>query len=218
MTLRGEGSPVVVRCTGIERGERRLFKVLSDGIFGLFGHWEKPKGKSKGRSVYCPGENCRFPACRLNRVWRGYIAALEWMAKSDVWYPQMLEITEHCELDFRGIYQRGQLWELFRLKPTDGKNPPVQARFVNAGDRDQCPPAFDIGPTLRHLYHVEDLGKHIPNPMPPRTVVQLVNAPGPELPQRAEETAPEPMSLDMRHKLRQLANGFAMPSKNGGAH
>ena len=98
-----------VRVHRIDGNTSQFVRMLSTDYKGLFTHYYQK------RSHYCVGETCRIPTHASDRVWKGYVPAeLLLQGKRPVWVPICLEISENLELDFRGVYERGQLWELFK--------------------------------------------------------------------------------------------------------
>ncbi len=149
----------------VAAGESMIVRMLSTDYGGLFTHWVR------GRSQYCGGKECNPINHKLGRVWKGYCAAEKYCKVTKKWLPICLEITEGLELDFRTIYTRGQLWEIWRDMPTEKKQPPTQGKLLEDRGIDSCPPAFDYRPCLMHLYHIEYVDLTSPNPLPPRIIL-----------------------------------------------
>lgn len=148
---------------------------LADTYGGCFTHYKK-------KSHYCKGNDC--PAWLHNcgdTTWKGYAPVVIWNAARNVWMPWVLEMTESLELDLREIVRRGQIWEIWR-DPLGKKSTPVEGKLIE-DDRDpkRVPPAFDIVPVLRGLYHLAQIDLTHKNPMPPRTLVSDIADDGPAI-------------------------------------
>jgi hypothetical protein len=154
-----------LRVFRIDEGKSVHVRLTSSKYGGLTTHW-KPK-----RSHYCVGEDCPAALHKLNSFWKGYGAAEVWCRDSKVWLPICLELTEHLELDFRGKWQVGQIWEISRAKMVGYQHQPTRAAFVRQLPSEQTPPAADILPTLLHLYHVPAIKLDVKNPLPAKTMV-----------------------------------------------
>jgi hypothetical protein len=165
-----------VRVHRIEGTAGQFVRMLSPDYKGIFTHFYQK------RSHYCSGETCRIATHASDRTWKGYVAAeLLLRAPKPVWVPICLEITEYLELDLRGIYQRGQLWELYKMDDGKGKKAAITGRL----HADQ-PPAdlrkpFDIVPCLRALYHRDVVDLKHASPLPPRVFMEEVDAELPEV-------------------------------------
>lgn len=195
-----------LRVTGIEPGGHQIARLLSPRYGGLFYHW------NRGRSVYCTGNDCPAHVHKLPRCWKGYCAVELYRQNDAMWVPTVLEVSEHLELDFRHVYKRGQIWQIWRDKPSKKRNEPVQGRLTEECDPDHVPPPFSIVECLLHLYHVEVIDLSAKNPLPDRVIVKP--SPAEQLPaclrqqhQEHEETADE--MARKRQMLRDhLRNGF----------
>jgi hypothetical protein len=165
-----------VQVLRIEAGFTFELRTLSRSYGGLFVHWVKDKSR------YCAGRECRSDWHKLDRQWRGY-AAVEWYdKKSSLWIPTVWEITENCELDLRGQYDRGQVWRVGRAKGGKGKQEPVSAVLMGFLAADLVPPEWDYRVVLYHLYHITEVDLSHSNPMPSRlTLPPSVQAPGTKL-------------------------------------
>ena len=139
-------------------------RLLANEYAGLFTHFYR------GRSYYCCGKDCRVPSHAIDCTWRGYTPALILTNKAGklYWRPHCLEITEHLELDMRGIFARGQLWEIYRRMGKRGDREPVEGRLHDDPPPADLPPAFDVLPCLRAVHHRTDVELCHPSPMPPR--------------------------------------------------
>ena len=157
-----------LRVFRIDPGERWSVLMLDRTYGGLFVHW------CRGRNLYCDPRGCDGPLHRMQRVWKGYAAAHLWVPRDTFWLPVVLEITESLELDFRGVYGRGQVWELSRDQLSARRKPPVKGKLVEKRPAGQVPDAFDVRSVLMHLYHVDAIDLTSKNPLPPRQLVEPV--------------------------------------------
>jgi hypothetical protein len=155
-----------VRVFRVDPGTAWRVRTLSPVYGGLFTHFVK------NRSRYCDPAGCRPEYPKGERFWRGYFAAELHDAAERCWRPVVFELTEHCELDMRGVYQRGQVWRVEREADKAGKHAPVRAALEGVVDPAQLPAAWDYRPVLFHLYHVEKLDLSASNPLPPRLMLQ----------------------------------------------
>jgi hypothetical protein len=180
---------------------------LSERIGGCFVHW------LRGRSFYCDPRGCPPAKHNSDRQWKGYAAAHLWDAPAALWLPIVLEVTESLELDLRGLYARGQLWEVSRPEQSDRRKTPVAGRLIGTRTPRETPAAFDVKDVLRHLYHTDVIDLTAKNPLPSRVIVEPFKAPPPvaELDQ-AEPGQAEPLTgTTLREKLR--AGGFHVNGK-----
>lgn len=185
------GGPL--RVHRIEPGTISVVRCLSAIIGGLFTHYQR------GRSVYCEGLNCPPALHRMDRVWKGYIAGELHKPADDLWYPVVLEITEHAELWMRERYGRGQIWAFRRQPELKGKRSPVEPELLETRDPEGVPKPFDIVGCLLHLYHRDSLDLTQRNPLPPRLCLPPSQAEPPVFPSRpapAQTATAEPMSLN----------------------
>lgn len=165
----------VLRVYRVEEGKTSHVRTLSEGYVGLFTHYVKR------RSLLCRGDQCDQATHKLDRVWKGYAAVERWEADIGKWLPCVLEISESLELDLRGRWRRGQIWEFFRDLPIQGKKQPITGKLQEEHDPAKMPPAFDFKPVLMHLYHTQALPLGALNPMPPRIIVQASDGEGPAI-------------------------------------
>lgn len=165
----------ILRVFRIEEGTTVHARTLSDGYLGLFTHYVKR------RSVLCQGEDCEAAIHRAGKIWKGYAAVELWNAPTNRWNPFVLEITESLELDLRGIWKRGQVWEFYRELPVKKKSMPISGKLLEERDPTTVPPAFDFRPVLLHLYHVHQIHLGALNPMPPRVIVKASEGDGPAI-------------------------------------
>jgi len=187
----GERRPAnhhAVRVHRIETPGGQFVRMLSPDYKGLFTHY------MKGRSHYCVGESCRIPTHATDRTWKGYVAAeLLLRAPKPVWVPICLEITEYLELDFRDIYARGQLWELYKQDDGKGKKAAVTGRLHPDPAPAELRKPFDIIPCLRSIYHRDVIDLKHPSPLPARVYLPEVEGNLPEVlcqPDPASQASP----------------------------
>src|SRR4029077_4456212 len=98
--------------------------MLSPEIIGLATHWVNK------RSEHCQQEDCPANWHRTKSYWRGYTAILGWNHLVKLWMPYVLEVTPNLELDLRGVYRRGQVWEIARPPVRGTKKYPVVGRLL----------------------------------------------------------------------------------------
>lgn len=177
MTLRIDGqvpsAPIPhqpVRVLRVEAGQTADLWSLSPDLGGLFTHF------ASKRSHYCPGATCGCPLSRVQRVWKGYIAALHYVVADDSYHAVVLEVSEHAELDMRGRYQRGQMWRLQRPAERRGRHGPVVALLSPQPAPVALPQPFCVEKVLRHLYHCDEIDLRHKNPLPDRVVIAPISA------------------------------------------
>jgi hypothetical protein len=166
--------------------------------------------------VWCNPKGCLSPHHKKGPIWKGYCTADLYDEANRWWAPVVFEMTETCELDFRGRYSRGQIWLVERDAIVDHKKPPVRAKLLGTADPAELPAAPDYMPVLRSVYHAFELTLGIPNPMPPRVIVQpATGAPPPDL-VKVEEApaAPTPTFAELM-ELNRLQNGDRFKPVNG---
>lgn len=165
-----------VRVYRVESFDPVFVRMLSADYKGLFTHYYQK------RSHYCCGDGCRVANHAADRTWKGYVPAeILVPGKRAMWMPICLEITENLELDLRGVFERGQLWELYKLDGGKGKKSPVTGKL-----HADPPPAtlrrpFDVLPCLRALYHRDVIDLRHPSPLPPRVFADEVEGELPEV-------------------------------------
>lgn len=166
----------VWRC---EVNELAIVRLLSDDYGGMMTHYYR------GHSQYCAGEKCNPLMHKSQITWKGYCAAEMYIEptgkKKGVWRPICLELTEHCELDMRGKFARGQLWQISRPHEPDKRNPPIYAALLEERDPAAMPKAFDYKPVLQTMYHTIHLDLTVKNPLPPRVFVYDSEGDAPEV-------------------------------------
>lgn len=159
---------IALRILRIDHGKSTIVRTLGESYKGCFVHWNGSENE------YCPGEADCKPRLHTpdNTVWKGYVATEEWRQELNRWVPILLEITEGLELDFRGRFDRGQVWELSRAPKTKKKKgTAVRGVLLETRDETTFPPPFDFRAHLVSVYHVNPVLLVHDNPMPPRTLV-----------------------------------------------
>lgn len=162
-----QSTPTVtpVRVFRVEEGQTVELISLSGSYGGLFTHW------AKGRSILCRGAECPGEKHRQEKFWKGYAPVWRYEPDTRLLIACVLEISEHTELDMRGVWRRGQLWRLAREVSAGQKHAPCTAELRGLVDQAQIPIAFDVRPVLMHLYHAEQIDLTVANPAPPRIVI-----------------------------------------------
>lgn len=195
----------------IEVSKSHIVRMLSNTYNGLFTHY------TRGGSEYCPGEHCGCHLRKLDRLWKGYVAAEVYDQAVNKWAPIVLEITENLELDFRGRYDRGQVWELSRAPKVNGKNQPVKGKLLEERDPNTFPPPFDVKPVLLHVFHVTEIALCWPNPMPSRIVVSHSEGAPPAI-LSASTPAEKPVTAEQMQALRDRIGGRNGAAEKNGSH
>lgn len=193
----------------VKENRPRFVRMLSPDYKGIFTHYYQK------RSLYCIGEGCRVQNHNIDRTWKGYVAAeLLDLGEKGIWFPIALEITENLELDLRGVYQRGQLWEIYAQdlgKPR--KNPPITAKLHADAAPDNLRKPFDIVPCLRALYHRDVVDLKHPSPLPARVYVEETESPLPEVLQREKSERADP-SFSFAEEAARRAKAAAQEKKS----
>lgn len=156
-------------CYRVAPGQPQQLRLLAPRLLGLVVHWYQ------GSSKPCHGENCPSARHTAPWTWRGYSAAYLWDQAAALWFPWVLEITENCEQDMRGVYTPGQVWELSRAE----KHGPITARLLEPPPDNGAPAPFDVLNVLVRMYHDEAISLDRPNPLPARAQAQAFAAPPP---------------------------------------
>lgn len=187
-----------LRVLRVEPGQALTVRFLSDTYGGLLTHW------IRGRSVYCPGrDECPAVNHRLTTYWKGYLSTELWSQNHKLWFPNILELTEHSELDIRKVCKRGQVWLLSRSAQKNNQRTPVTATFLELRDPAKWPAAHDYRPILHSLYHADGIKANVPNPMPAKITVQPSGCDGPDN---------QPMTIDGKvmsaDEVQQLADSW----------
>lgn len=181
-----------VRILEVAEGDSYIVRLLSDKYQGVMCHF------FGGKVQYCRGDgDCIAAMHRTPRSWKGYAAAQVFLAKVKPyrWRYCVLELTENAELDCRGVFARGQVWNIWRPPPiAKKKREPVQMKLLEEHDPETFPAEFDIVPILKIRYHVENWRWFGPNPQPPRVYLDDTEGPVPDCLKAALEPQDEPGS------------------------
>jgi hypothetical protein len=146
-------------------GVQVIARTLSPSYKGCFTHWSRKK------SILCLGSECNPADHKTQKLWKGYALVELYDQVAAHWLPTVLEISEHLELDLRGKYKRGQVWEFSREKEQGKKVTPVMGRLLEQRDPDTFPREFSFVSVLQHLYHAETIDLSCHNPLPDRILV-----------------------------------------------
>jgi hypothetical protein len=206
----GDLSPRPVRILSVPAARPVLVAFLGP-YRGLLTHW------SAKRSLACPGANLCPPATHRQKVvWKGYAPVDEWSFQLELWLPGVLEITESLEHALAGRKLRGQVWMLSRLQSSE--RGPVCATYSETLDEAELRPAFSIQPILERFYHSADLLLDVPNPIPPRVLLEPHESRAPRLagdlsarPSEAQPIDPQTMA-----RFREQLRGIGGNGKGGG--
>lgn len=198
--------------------EEQSVKVLtlSDCYGGISTHYQGGK-KGTGRSIYCKPGECPTTIHNIPPTWKGYFAGLVWDAAVSKWAPWCVELTEWAELDMRGRYQRGQVWMMERKPRPDRQQQPLTCRLVEERDPHDVPPAFDYRPVLLHVYHITKICCDVPNPMPPRVMVEFHELAAP-LSDIGQVPLDKPMDLEAFRRLRREHEAKERQQTTNGTH
>lgn len=203
--------PVRVRLLRLEPGQSATVLCLSDPVGperdrpgGTFGHW------TKGRWQPCVPADCQPAVHATPRYWRGYLAAFVFDKPAKRWTPCVLEVSESLELDMRGRYQPGQLWEISRGKQVGKKKPPYVGRLCpKQGQLEKTTP-FNIVPIVENFYHVAGLDLRQCSDQPDRVYLHSVAAEGsmrdPAEPTESERATPAQVEA-LKRRLGVHVNG-----------
>lgn len=171
----GRSAQIVVRVLRIEKGQSATLRMLSplglvvNGIPRIAGCMTF----FKKHTHYFDRQNPPGGIKTTDLVWKGYLAAELYDQPTNRWYPTVFEVTEHCELDLRYRYDRGQVWKVRKELPTQKKkNPTVRAELLEERDPDTFPPPFDFSGVLWHVFHYPNVVLDVPNPLPGRTMIE----------------------------------------------
>jgi hypothetical protein len=188
---------VEIRTVRVAAGKTHFIRSLAEEYGGIMTHFEQ------GRSKYCDPQYC-WPKCRAKgRYYKGYFAAQVWVEKWDCWYPVVCELPEKAELDVRQQFRRGLIWEFSRAADRRSSKSPVRAVLKEEQDPHNWPLAFDIAPSLLHLYHLEEIDLTAENPLPPLPTA-LMSPGGEKSPSaKPQEATPE----EMANFMQQLRGG-----------
>jgi hypothetical protein len=140
-------------------------------------------------TVPCPGEeDCPAAIHRIRPIFRGYAPVRVHVAQAALWVPEVLEVTEHLEEALRGRHVAGEVWVLSR-KVGKRKTRPVVGRYLETRHVDGVFDPFDVRPVVHRMYHTDRIRWGCTNPVPPRLMLQAVEAPPPDAGSIAPPTA-----------------------------
>jgi hypothetical protein len=201
--------PLPLQVFRVDYGSKSTVWTIGRTVLGLWTHW------AKGRSLYCPGPICHPALHATPRTWKGYSAAALYTLPEGFWRPIVLEVTQSLELDFRGSYARGQLWELSRGHKQKGKNPPVRGKLVSNNPGMEPPEQFPILEALQLLFNFEPIELSVSNPLPARQLMEAIKGPAPRIgPAPGDEGRMSPEELaEVRRKMGLAVN----PKKDRGS-
>lgn len=194
-----------VRVFRLKPGESACIKTLTplpqgDRILGaLFHH--------VSQSEYCPGGGpCPPGRHALPLVWHGYVAIEVWDAKQELWFPQVLEVSEHLEHQMYGQYQRGQVWELWKeVKKSKRHNPALNGVFVEQRPEKTFPQPHEVLPVLKRTFNpAAEIQLVFPNPVPLPILGKASYGDGP--PQRhalQQPVGPSPEQIELHRRHRE---------------
>ncbi len=171
----------------VHMGENLFIRTLSPLYVGYLTHWMKK------RSKLCLYAECPSERHKCDLQWKGYASVEQWYPGDKAWFPAVLEITEALELDLRGIYTRGQVWEVWKTLSSKGEAEPVRGKLHEERDPASMPDEHDIVPVLKSLYHEVKLPIAVKSHVPDRVLVTPTAGDGPAIiaPKSPEETAAE---------------------------
>jgi hypothetical protein len=188
-----------LRVLRVDPGQSFKIRLVSQRYGGLLTHWVK------GRSVLCQGDECPLLNHRSGTYWKGYALVEHWNGIKGLWCPTVLEITENLELDFRGRWERGQVWLLQRAPQLGRHKTSVFGVLMFEGHLDGLRVPFDFLPVIRNLYHVSTIAIDKENPMPARIFVEPT--PG-TMPCKPADTQDRPATAAEWEEFRKRMQGF----------
>lgn len=214
MSQQGAPMPVRVGILRLTMGETAQVLCLSPGVGpekdrvgGTFGHY-------KGRWQPCIVGNCPAALHSTQRFWRGYIAAFVFSKAARRWEPCVLEVSESLELDMRGRYSPGQVWEISRAKGNGKKELPYVGRLCPKQPQLEATRAFDLVPILEAFYHCGPLDLSQASEQPSRTYLLPLPV-GETVPDPTAPPSSTPATAEQREQLLKRLNG-TLAMKGGG--
>jgi hypothetical protein len=117
--------------------------------------------------------------------------------------PAVLEMTSSGEEFVRARDLRGETWHWSR-EGDGGKRAPVIGLFCERIEEALCRPTFDILPVLLRFFGVRAIRLGVPNPTPPRVVLESQAGLPPQLPLDIQPAAPQEVSPKERRSLRDM--------------
>lgn len=191
----------------VQGPEAIFIKTLTEDYRGVFTHYKRPE------SLVCTGDQCRHPLHGIKRVWKGYVPVLINVPKTPRWVPFCFEITEHLELDLRGVWARGQTWEIYRDTDKKSKNGPIHGKLHLDEPPPNLPAPFNIVPCLRAVYHTDVIDLCHKSPLPPRVYIEAMEMPVPEATRPKKfDPLPDDYSFTEEFKARQQKAAQSRPA------
>ena len=178
-------------------GSDTFVRTLSTEYGGFLTHWKS------GRTVYCHGAECPAALHHTKTTWYGFCPVEVWSTDRQLWFASVLQISEHLELDMRGIFTRGQVWQIHRPVQPSTKRLPITGKLVEELDPRTLPNAFDMVPVLTHVFHETRFRLDIPNHMPPRMMAESSAGNPPRLLAEASVVVEKATTDEIRRKLQQ---------------
>jgi hypothetical protein len=191
-----------------------LTVLFLDGFQGLLTHFIGTR--RRGRSVPCKGNDCETANHRTRKIWKGYAPVLVYQPLERFWLNHVLEITEALEEVLHDVQLRGQQWMLSRQQESKS-NLPVTGLFCESWPLDQVPQAFNVEPVLKRFYHCDALKLGVPNPVPPRLILEPQSLRAPTMPAvlATEELAQRPVSREEMNRLLEQARAAGLIPQTG---
>lgn len=147
-------------------------RLLSYSPLGLFTHWIP--GKPKGHSELCTCDTGHCEFAKFDRLWKSYQPVEVLNPTGTLWQAHVLEVSEHLELDMRTIAVRGQVWHIGRRAGRAGKQAPIDGFLYQVRDASKLREPFDVTLVMRTVYHTDVFVQTVPNPLPPRLMLEPV--------------------------------------------
>jgi hypothetical protein len=201
-----------LRVLRVNAGESLVLRLLQSTYHGILTHYLRK------RSWVCEGEDCPAARHHTPSQWRGYVPANLWHQDSQLWYPTVLELTEHAELDLRGRLERGQLWCFSRAPDGGDRHFPVTATLIGGHDPDIVPAPFDVLPVVRTLYRAPYLVLDKDNPMPAKTFVVPIRGEAPTDSGAPQSDRLSPLELHRLIEERRSRPATRKETNNGKSH
>lgn len=171
-----------LRVFRVAPGTSILVRTLASSYKGFLTHYYR------GRSRVCLANECDVNYHKIPTDWKGYTPVEIWEGTKAKWFPVVLEITEHLELDFRHLFQRGQIWEVYREIVGAKKGTPVCGKLMEELDPKRLPPAFDVIRTVRSMYKCHVATLHLDSPLPDRILMGYSEGAAPACTESAAKT------------------------------
>jgi hypothetical protein len=212
--INGNEQPSIVlplRVYRVQAGTTVMLRTLANSYKGLFLHFHNK------RSHLCRGEQCPREIHQVPPTWKGYTPVELFEPSKAKWLPAVLEVTEHLDLDFRHLFKRGQIWEIFRDSVGKRKGTPVCGKLLEERDGKTFPAAFDVVKVLLTMYHVQQIRLDQDNPMPDRSLVTYSEGDAPA----CTKTKPVDIDNDPRpvsERFKEYMNQKKSPHTNGTPH